>query len=80
MGNWEWHHGFGGGGLLMALLWIVVAVVVALVVYRVLRTGGSQGAAPPMTPTTPKQVLQERYARGEIEREEYLEKLRDLQT
>jgi putative membrane protein len=76
METWEWHHGFTGGGLLMGLLWILVVVVVALIVYGLLRDRGTR-LGPPRS--SPKQVLQERYARGEIERREFLEKLRDLE-
>jgi uncharacterized membrane protein len=38
-----------------------------------------QQAAPPVTPVeTPQDILKRRYAAGEIEREEYLQKLGDL--
>jgi putative membrane protein len=74
MGNWEWHHGLGGSWM-MWLLWILVASVVALIVYGLLRdrTSRDDGHA------TAKRLLQERYARGDIGREEYLEKLHDLE-
>lgn len=75
MEPWNWHHGFGGGGLIMGLIWILVVIVVALLVYGLLRDRGGR-TGPPTGGA--KQILQERYARGEIEREEYLEKLRDL--
>jgi putative membrane protein len=75
MDTWQWHHGFSGGGLLMGLVWLLVAVVVAVIVYRLLRDGGSRGAT---GEATAKDILQARYARGEIERREYLEKLQDL--
>jgi putative membrane protein len=75
METWEWHHGFAGGGLIMVLIWILVVVVVAVLVYGLLRDRGA-GREPPTG--SAKQILQERYARGEIERDEYLNKLRDL--
>ena len=83
-GEWMWHSGWGwggmifGGGLLMAAFWIVV---IALVVLLVRRVGGS---APPHHPDqarpTALDVLRERYARGEIDKEEYEERRKTLST
>jgi len=72
MDNWGWHHGFAGGGLLMGLFWLIVV----LLVYGLVRTSATRNGA---ARTPPQQVLQDRCARGEIGRDEYLEKLRDLE-
>jgi len=86
--NGYWGHGAGWGEWVMLLFMIVfvVAVIVAvvfLVRYLGQSSGGSSvaaGAAPtPMNaPESPKDLLKRRYAAGEIEREEYLQKLGDL--
>ena len=39
---------------------------------------GAGGATPPVSQPTPTEVLRQRYAKGEIDRDEYLEKLKDL--
>jgi uncharacterized membrane protein len=89
--NDSWANGsaFGGWFMLIGLIAIVVAVVF-LVVYLVRQTShpltaGAQGAqgysqvhgAPPAQ-ESPRDILTRRYASGEIEREEYLQKLADL--
>jgi putative membrane protein len=76
MDAWQWHHGLGGGGLLMGLFWILLILAVVGLAVALLR-GRDRDTAPP--PATPKETLQARYARGEIDRDEYLEKLRDLE-
>ena len=84
-GNGYFGHG-GGEGWVMFLFMIVflVAAVIAvifLVRYLAQPQGGSQASqATPATPPreTPRDILQRRYAAGEIDREEYLQKLGDL--
>ncbi len=87
------HVGVWGGlaALLIGLFWIAVIVCVVLLVrYLVSRrepsapqdsaTWGRPGdSAPPMAPKTDAlRVVEERYARGEIDREEFLQKKADL--
>ena len=78
-------------GLLLA---IVAAVVLIVLLVKALSAPagsvagqGSQAPAahppaaqPPATPAaeTPREIVQRRYANGEIDREEYLQKLADL--
>jgi putative membrane protein len=75
---WGYDHGwgFGGGGMGFGFVfWLVIlAVIVAVVVWfsRSQPLGGSQGRSEGLD------VLEQRYARGEISREEYLEKKRDI--
>jgi putative membrane protein len=86
-GNGYWGHGAGWEGwvMLMFMIVFVVAVVVAIVfLVRFLgqQPGGASGAGTAPAPVTalesPKDILKRRYAAGEIEREEYLQKLGDL--
>jgi len=58
----------------MVLFWGAVIVgIVALV--RHFGRGGQQTPAPPSTPASPEQLLAERFARGEIDDEEYRQRL-----
>lgn len=61
-------------GVLLVAAVIVGIVVIAVVVIR--KTSGSP--APPGTDETPRQILDARYARGELTREDYLQARRDL--
>ncbi|MCX7624477.1 MAG: SHOCT domain-containing protein [Thermomicrobium sp.] len=69
-GNWWW-------GLLMMLFWLLILVGIVLLVVWIVRqlahregpTGGTSRAL---------EILQERYARGEITREQYEQMRRDI--
>jgi putative membrane protein len=75
-----WMHGYGymglWGGLIGMILNIAVIVgIVWLVVWAVRRLSGGHGSDSRQTPT---EILQARYARGEITREQYQQMLKDL--
>ena len=87
-------HGFGGGMGGMALTWIgpllaflfvmALLVLIAALVWRLVR-GGRESAdreartgAAGASRESPLEVLEHRYARGEVDREEYLQKRDDL--
>lgn len=80
MHGYDWMPSSGGmfgGGIFMLLFWgLVFAAVVALVAWGVRAAGGRDAGRPG---DSALQILEERYARGEIGREEYLAKRRDLQ-
>ena len=58
----------------MVLFWgAVIAGIVLLV--RHFSRGGQQAPAPPSQPASPEQMLAERFARGEIDEEEYRQRL-----
>jgi putative membrane protein len=79
-----------GGGWIFG--WIMMIVVVALIVVGVIflvrglsgrndhsQVGQSQGPPPAgPAPQSALQVLEERYARGEIDREEFFQRKQDL--
>jgi putative membrane protein len=76
---WNGPHMFGWGwgfGLMPLLFWVVLIVlIVGLVRASTRRTAtGDTGAGRPKG----LDILEERYAKGEIQRDEYLEKKRDL--
>ena len=71
MGEYGW-FGHGFGWLFMVLFWaLVIAGVVALIKWL--------GSSSTQRGTTPLDILQARYARGEINKKEYERMRRELQ-
>lgn len=78
-----WMH--GGLPIIGGILWLLIVIgIVALIVYAVRRPAvgavTTVGAATVAAPTTPSalDVVRERYARGEIDRDEYKRLTEDL--
>ncbi|HEC19030.1 MAG TPA: SHOCT domain-containing protein [Gammaproteobacteria bacterium] len=70
--------GMGFGGLIMVLFWgLIIFAIVAIV--RWLSGGGGDNDAGRSKQKTPLDILQERYARGEIDEQEFQEKRRNLE-
>lgn len=67
-------YGFGGG-LGMGLWWIVIVALLVAVAVFVTRRAGDGGA---VAHESPRDVLDRRYASGEIDRKEYEQMKRDL--
>ena len=80
------YYGSYGGGWGVAMMvfggifWLaVLAFIIAAVVWFMRSPGrGGQGPSPIERGPTALDILEERYARGEIDRDEYLQKKRDL--
>jgi putative membrane protein len=73
-----WGYGFGWGWVLMSLgmiLWIALLVVLVWALIRWLNTRTSTPASPPSSAVqsgpTALEILQQRYARGEIDTATY---------
>lgn len=60
----------------MGLWWIVGLALLFLVVWAAARAGSSPGSA--RAEESPETILKRRYARGEIDREEFDRRLTDL--
>lgn len=76
-----WMHGGGywlGMGLHGVFWLVLIAAVVVGIVWAVRSTGRSQDT-PPRGGSSARQILDERYARGEIDREEYQARRKDLE-
>lgn len=73
--GWGWGWGMGFGMFGMVLFW---ALVIYGIVVLVRRSGGSSAPSGPPTSKSAHDVLNERYARGEIDKREFDEKRRDL--
>ncbi len=76
MGNWDWDDmmGFGFGGLMMGIFWIFV-ILAGFAFFRWFfenqrGNGNTSGKA--------MEILKEKYAKGEITKEEFETKKKDL--
>ena len=77
MGGWD---GYGWTGPFNMIIWFVALILIVFVVAWFFR-GASHGGTPAarLERRSPGlDVLEERYARGEINRDEYLQKKRDI--
>lgn len=68
---YEW-HGYGGG--MMWIFWILIIIGLIWIVGFATRREGSPSAKR----QSAGEILEERYARGEIERDEFEQKKKDL--
>lgn len=80
MGNWGWGHmggdmGWGFGGIFMILVWVVVIVAIVALARGLFGCPSSSGWP---RKKSALDALKERYARGEIGKEEFEQKKRDL--
>ena len=74
----EW-HGYGGG--MMWIFWILIILALVWFVAIATRRGGaSPGGPSPGSDKSALEILKERYARGEIERDEFEQKQKDLKS
>jgi putative membrane protein len=75
----DWGHMDGWGGWGMAVFgWLFMALIVVLVAWLIWTTVRGGEPRRPSSRSAALEVLDERYARGEIEREEYLQRKEDL--
>ena len=72
--------GYGGFGLIGLLFNLLILVgIVVLIVWAVKRfTSGTSNGNQPSANASPREILQARYARGEITRDQYQQMLQDL--
>jgi putative membrane protein len=76
MGDWGWS---GGWMAFHGLTWVIVLALIIAGVVLLVRGLSNSGASEPLV-RRPRglEALEERYARGEIKRDEFLEKKQDL--
>jgi putative membrane protein len=69
---WEWHGaGFGGG--FMWIFWILIIFAIVMLI-----RAGSRNSKSGEHRDTPLEILEKRYARGEIDDEEYAHRKQEL--
>jgi putative membrane protein len=76
---WYGGNGWGWGGwilmtVVMVVFWALVITAVVLAI-RYLTSPRGTGATPAARPSSPEDLLAERYARGEINDDEYQQRL-----
>lgn len=77
--TWDggWHGWFFGP--IMMIVFFAVAITLVVLLVRWL-TGGAQNKVPPSSPgKSPTDILKERFARGEIDKEEFEERRQVLE-
>ena len=75
-GNWGHMMGYGYGG---GFMWLIVLVLVGVVIYFLLQASKSKGSDVSNI-ETPLDILKKRYAKGEIDKEEFECKKKDLKS
>ena len=75
--GWGWHGWFLGPLMMLAVLAAAFAVVV-LIVRALLGSQGGPPYRPPGTYNSPLDILRERFAKGEIDKDEFEERRRVL--
>ena len=72
MGNYYYGHMFGlGGGMFMLVFWAAIIFSIVWVIQSFTGSGGKTNSA--------MDILKERYAKGEINKEEFEAKKKDLE-
>lgn len=79
----DYGMGWGFGGLTMIVFWLVPLILLLVGIKYLSSSGGpvSGKSLPPSEPPVAKSalsVLEERYAKGEIDRDEFLQKRADI--
>ncbi len=73
MNGFGWHGGYMGLGW---IFWILIICLVVWVAVRLIKPGDSENA---QAGNNALAILKERYAKGEIDREEFMERKTDLE-
>jgi putative membrane protein len=71
-GYWYPYMGFG-----MSLVWLIFLIVVAYLIYRLIKHEKIFAPSNPIV-KTPEDILAERYAKGELTREQFMQMKEDL--
>ncbi|WP_280460357.1 SHOCT domain-containing protein [Nocardia carnea] len=81
---WNGHGMNGWGFVLMIMVTVLLTALIAVAVFAIVRTvvtaPTSAGTAPQSRATTAEQLLAERFARGEIDDDEFRRRLHTLHT
>ncbi|MCB2196701.1 MAG: SHOCT domain-containing protein [Bacteroidetes bacterium] len=70
-------HQFGNHGWAMGWGWIIGLILLVVIIWLIARTF-NQGKVNQLENKSPLDILKERYAKGEIDKEEFEERKKDL--
>jgi putative membrane protein len=73
------YHGYGNMWGMYWFWWVLWIVLVVIIVWLLVRSR-QPAPPPPSSRPSPLELLQQRYARGEISTEEYRERKHELET
>ena len=76
MGNWGHMMGYGYGG---GFMWLIFLLLVGVVIYFLLQTSKPKGSDGSIM-ETPLDILKKRYAKGEIDKGEFDQMKKDLES
>jgi putative membrane protein len=75
---WGWRHPMGWFWMaMMGLFWVALILAVIFLVRWLLLSAGGRGREP-LREESALEILKKRYARGEIDKQEFEEKKKDL--
>jgi putative membrane protein len=77
MMGWGWDSGWGFFGILHIVWWALIVVGIVVLIRWLAGGGTARGGS---AGDRPLEVLKERYARGEIDQQEFEQKKRDLSS
>jgi putative membrane protein len=77
---WGYGSGWGVWMFLITVVFVVAIVVAVVFLVRGLTAAGQTQRSPTAEASSPKDILRRRYAAGEIDREEFQQRLRDLES
>ena len=90
LSNWGWGYGDGfgtigllGGGLMMLAMvafWVLLIILAVWLIRSVFGRGGHLGCHHGRSDSDALEILRERYAKGEIDKKEFEEKKKDLDS
>ncbi len=76
MGSWGHMMGYWYGG---GLMWLIILALIGVGIYFLVQASKSK-SSDSSTMETPLDILKKRYARGEIDKEEFEQKKKDLES
>jgi putative membrane protein len=71
-------HGFGGMGFGMGWGWIIGLIVIIAIIWLIVKSVNAGSNDQPIRNKSALDILKERYARGEIDKEEFERRKKDL--
>ena len=75
-----WDHMMGYGGYGGMFMWLILIIIAGVVIYLVVNRGKNTGKLEDPSTERPEDILERRYARSEITKEEFENLKRDIES